>query len=70
MACKQVKLSDKQMKRIMQIGRNICEPVFVLGPVLNVTDQVKRLEIILKISALLTKAKPFDFLIFPRSRHR
>lgn len=69
-ARKQVKLSDKQIKQVLQIGRNIREPLFALDPVLNVTHQVKSLEIILKISALLTKVKRFNFLMFSYSRHR
>lgn len=69
-AWKLVKLSDKQIKKIMQIGRNIRQPLFVLDPVLNETHQVESPEIILKISALLTEAKLFDFLMFACSRYR
>lgn len=50
-----VKLSDKPIKRV--IGRNICEPLLMLDPVLNVTHRVKSHKIILKICTLLSETK-------------
>lgn len=34
---KQIKPSDRKVRQIMQIGKNILEPLFILDPLLNVT---------------------------------
>lgn len=39
---KQIKPSDKEVRQIMQIRKNILEPWFMLHPMLNVTPQVKK----------------------------
>lgn len=38
----QIKASDGQVRQIMQIRKNVLEPLFMLDSELNVTHQVKK----------------------------